>query len=88
MTAYDAHEASADRLDRLITLTPDPERAERVRVRCREQLERNRRRTARTAEITGFASRVLAPVVVGAFCVFYVAVLLATTIRLEGILRQ
>ena len=35
--------------------------------------------------ITGFAWRVLAPVVVGGFCVLYVAVLVATTLRLEGV---
>lgn len=75
MTCHDAHDASADGLDRLMTLMPDPERAERVRARCRGKLVRSRRR----------ASRVLGPVVVGAFCVFYVAALVATTLRLEAI---
>jgi hypothetical protein len=85
MTPYDGHDASADGLDRLMVLAPDPDWAERVRVRCRTQLVQSRRRAARTAVITGFAWRVLAPAVVGAFCVFYVAVLVATTLRLEGI---
>ena len=85
MTSYDAHDAVADSLDRLMALAPDPDRAERVRVRCRTQLGRSRRRAAHTAVITGFAWRVLAPVVVGAFCVLYVAVLVATTLRLEGV---
>jgi hypothetical protein len=35
--------------------------------------------------ITGFAWRVLGPVAVGAFCVLYVVVLVATTLRLEGV---
>ncbi len=83
MTSCDAHDAGVDTLD-LITLTPDPVRAERVRARCRAQLERRQRRAARTTE-TGFAWRVLAPAVVGAVCVFYVAAIVATTLRLEVI---
>jgi hypothetical protein len=35
--------------------------------------------------MTGFAWRVLAPVVVGAFCAFYAAVLVATTLCFEGV---
>jgi hypothetical protein len=84
MTSSDAHPAGGDSLDRLMALAPDPDRAERVRVRCRTQLGRSRRRAAHTA-VTGFAWRVLAPVVVGAFCVLYVAVLVATTLRFEGV---
>jgi len=87
MTSDDADDAAADSLDRLMALAPDPHRAERVRVRCRAQLGRSRRRTARTAVITEFAWRVLAPVVVGAFCVLYVTALVATTVRLEGIFQ-
>jgi hypothetical protein len=84
MTSCDAHDASVDALD-LITLTPNPARAERVRARCRAQLERRQRREARTTRTTGFASRVLAPAVVGAVCIFYVAAIVATTLRLEVI---
>lgn len=87
MTAYDAHDASADGLNRLMNLAPDPDRAERVRMRCRTELERSRRRVTRTTAIGGFAWRVLAPVIVGAVCVFYVTVLVATTLRLEGVLN-
>jgi hypothetical protein len=87
MTSCDAHDGAADSLDSLRALAPDANRAERVRVSCRTQLGRNRRRAARTALITGFAWRVLAPVVVGAFCVLYVVMLLATTLRLEGVLH-
>ena len=85
MTSCDAHDAGVDTLDRLMTLAPDPARAERVRARCRAQLERSQRRAERTTEISGFASRVLAPAVVGAFCVFYTAVLVALAVQLEVI---
>ena len=87
MRAYDAHEASADSLDRLTTLASDPARSERVRARCRAQLERSRRRAARATGISGFASRVLVPTVVGAICLLYVAVLVATTLLFERIFR-
>ena len=82
MTSCDAQDGAADSLDRLRALAPDPGRAERVRVTCRTQLRRRRRRAARTAVITGFAWDVLAPVVLGTFCVLYVVVLVATTLRL------
>ena len=85
MTSDDAHDANGESLHRLTALTPDPDRAERVRVRCRTQLGRSRRRAARTTVITGFAWRVLAPVVLAAFCALYVVLLLATTLRLEGV---
>ena len=42
MTSYDDQDAGADGLDRLMTLAPDPDRAARVRVRCRAQLARSR----------------------------------------------
>ena len=87
MSSHDAHDASEDGLDRLMVLSPDPDRAERVRVRCRTRLGRSRRRAARTAVISGFAWRVLAPGVVAAFCVLYVAVFVATTLRLEAALH-
>jgi hypothetical protein len=85
MTSNDALDAGADSLDTLTALSPDPERAERLRVTCRIQLGRSRRRAARTAAITGFAWRVVAPVIVGAVCVFYAAGLVATTLRLERV---
>lgn len=85
MTSNDTCDASLEKLERLQSLAPDPRRAERVRARCRTQLARSRRRTARTAVMTGFARRVLAPVVVGGFCVLYVAALLTTTLRLYGV---
>ena len=84
MTSYDTHDESFEGLKGLRFLAPDPGRADRVRMRCRTQLGRSRRRRARTAVITGFARRVLAPAVVGGFCVLYVAALVTTTLRLYG----
>jgi len=81
MTSWNAHDACADGLDRLTTLAPDPERAERLRETCRARLARSRRREARAAVIIGFAWLVLGPGVVGAFCVFYAAMLIATALR-------
>ena len=88
MTSDSSHDAGAERLDRLMALAPDPERAGRVRARCRRQLTRSRRRATRTALITGFAWRVLAPAVVVGFCVLYVALLMATTIHLQSVLQN
>ncbi len=85
MTSYDIHDASLERLERLQCLAPDPRRAERVRVRCRTQLGRNPQRPAHTAVRTGYARRVLAPVVVGGFCVLYFVALVTTALRLQGV---
>ena len=85
MTRDDCCHESGVNLSGLSALSPDRERAERVRVQCRTELARSRRRPARTARMTGFAWRVLAPAVVGAFCVFYAALLLAMTLRFEGV---
>jgi hypothetical protein len=85
MTSDDFHDASVESLERLTALAPNPDRAERVRVQCRTRLGRSRRRAARTAVITGFAWHVLAPVVLGGFCVLYLALLVATTLRLQGV---
>jgi hypothetical protein len=86
MTSESARDARADSLRELTPLAPDADRAERVRMTCRALLDRHQRRRARTAEIAGFAWRVLAPAVVGAFCVLYAAMLVAMTLRFEGFL--
>ena len=67
-----------DSLNRLTPLTPDADRSERARVRCRMQLERKGRRKA---------ARVLAPAVVGGVCLLYTAAFVITTLRLEGVLQ-
>ena len=87
MTPDMTHDARVDSLKELTPLAPDPDRAERVRRTSRALLDRRRRRTARTAEMAGFAWRVLAPAVVGAFCVLYAAMLVAMTLRFEGFLE-
>jgi hypothetical protein len=87
MTSYDTDDASLERLERLQSLAPDPRRAERVRARCCARLSRSRQRTTRTAVTNGFARRVLAAVVVGGFCVLYVASLVTTTLRFPRVFQ-
>jgi hypothetical protein len=86
MTSHDFHDASAEPV-RLLPLAPDPGRAERVRLRCRAELGQSRRRAARRAVIAGFTWHLLAPAVVGGFCVFYVVALVATTVTLQDVFR-
>ena len=64
-----------DSLKRLQRLTPDADRSERVRMRCRSQIQKNER-------------RVLSPAVVGGICLFYTVALVITTLRLEGLIQQ
>jgi len=85
MTSGESRDAGAENWERLMALAPDPDRAERVRGRCRTQLGRSRRRAARAAVITGFAWHALMPLVVGGLCVLYIALLVVTTLRLEGV---
>jgi hypothetical protein len=83
----DSTRGKAGILRRLTALTPEPGRAERVRARCRTHLEQSRRHETSTRQVAEFAWRVLAPAAVGVFCVVYVAVLVATTLRFEGVFR-
>ena len=85
MTSYDSHDANLEALKRLQFLTPDSGRVDRLRIRCRTQLGRGRVRPKRTDVSTGFARRVLVPVVAGGFCVLYIAALVTTTLRLHGV---
>ena len=87
MTSGDARDVDAERLDQLMVLTPDPVRAERVRVKCRTQLARRQHRAARFDLFREFTWRALAPVVVAAFCALYAVALVATTLRLEGVVK-
>jgi hypothetical protein len=86
MTPSDSHEAGVAGLGGLLRLAPDPDRAGRVRLRCRARLARSRRPAALGAAIAERTFRSLAPVVVGGVCVLYVVALVATTLRLEGFL--
>lgn len=85
MTSYDTHDPIFEELKRLQSLVPDHGWADRVRTQCRTQLGRSQKRPARTDVIAGFVRRVLAPVVVGGFCVLYIAALVTTTLRRHGI---
>lgn len=87
MTTPDAHDARLGELARVTPLAPDPARAERVRLRCRAQIARRARRAARTDTIVESVEGVLVPVLLGLFSALYAAVLLGTTLRLEGFLR-
>jgi hypothetical protein len=70
-------DALGRRLERLPRLTPDANRAERVKARCRAQFERRHRRQARRESVIEFTSQVLAPAAVGGVCVIWVAFLVA-----------
>jgi hypothetical protein len=86
----------AESLHRLSRLTPDADRAERVRMQCRAGLKGGRRREpqmetdivdARAVMTRAGSWRLVPPVVVGAVCVLYAVALVVTTLRLEGLLR-
>jgi hypothetical protein len=51
------------------------------------RLERRGSRQLPALTMIARASRLLAPAIVAGFCLLYVAALLTTTLRLEGILR-
>ena len=67
-------------------LPPDPGRADRVRARCRAQLQRKppAKRLARTM---GFTRETLVPVAVGGLYVLYVAGLFDFALRLHSTLK-
>ena len=87
MTPRDAHDPGLDELARLTPLTPNPARAERVRLRCRAQFVRRAERAARTETIVGSVGRVVVPALLGVFSALYAAALGSTTLRLVGLLR-
>jgi hypothetical protein len=89
MIANDRDDAERAPLARLPLLAPDPSRADGTRQRCRSVLERQRRRHEMLQHADGARARPR-PVVVCAFCLFclaYVSELMATTFRLQGLLR-
>jgi len=85
MTCDDTHDPIVDELRRLQSLAPDHGWTDRVRTRCRTHLARSQAPPARTNGTARFARRVVAPVVVGSFCVLYIAALVITTLRLQGV---
>ena len=90
MTSHDSCDARLELLARLPRLAPDPERAERTRLRCRARFERRRQRSEHAAALIGFARRGLTPLTVGGFWVLYVVYVgtfVATIFRLQAVLR-
>jgi hypothetical protein len=86
MTSTDLDEAIAQ----LPIIACDPTRADRTRRRCRALLGRQQRRRDHVVSRIDIAQRVLAPVIVGAFCVFfivYVTALVAATFALQRLLH-
>jgi hypothetical protein len=83
MSSHDTPDSPVPNLSRLPRLEPDRARAERVRARCHARLTRGRRRSERVARITGFAVRILVPMVVGSVGVLYTAALVGTALRLH-----
>jgi len=85
MMSHDAHDPIVEELTRLQPLAPEHGWSDRVRTRCRTQLSRSRNSPARAGIIAGITRRVAAPVVVGGFCLLYIAALVTTTLRLRGV---
>jgi hypothetical protein len=82
MIRRNPHDPVLQNLGLLRRLSPDPQRAERVRARCRAHLERNQ--ALERAAITGLARVIVAPLVVGCLCVLYIAGLVGVALRLQG----
>jgi len=82
MSTSDARDPVLENLARLRQLSPDLARAEHVRAKCRARL-RETRRSKRTA-VARFARCIVAPVLVGWFCVLYIADLVGIALRLHS----
>jgi hypothetical protein len=85
MTCFDGTSTDLEVLRSLARLTPDSDRARRVRRRCRTRL--SRRRIDRRASQQPWASRHVPPLMVAGFCLFYVVVLVATTLQFQASFR-
>ena len=75
-----------DSLKRLMPLTSDSDRSESLRLRCRMDLKRTGPRTTHIALAKEFTARILAPALIGGFCLLYIAALVIATLRLAGVL--
>ena len=87
MTANDTDDAIFERLKQMPLLTPDRERSDRVRIRCRTQLRRSRRHRRSAHAPTGFERRAVGPLAFAAFCLLYVVGLVATALRLHRLFQ-
>jgi hypothetical protein len=85
MSDHDYASPRADRLlqdlARLAPLAPDPERARRLRERCRTVLARTQRRSRRAERVVDFMQHLVAPAVLGILCVLYTVVLFVLALR-------
>ncbi len=84
MMSDEADEATLRRLRRLPVLEPDPARAERVRARCRDMLNRRQQRAERSTRPDRFTAVVLQPALVGSLGLSYLLAVLYDVIRLQG----
>ena len=85
MTPYDSDDGCGVGLSGLTALKPDPDRAQRFRETCRTQLGQMRP-DARAIALGEFTRRVLLPAIGAVFCALYFALLVAMTLRFEGVL--
>jgi hypothetical protein len=65
----------------LAPLTPDPERARRVRERCRGVLARRHQRSRRAERVVHFLQAIVAPAAFGILCVLYTIVVFVLALR-------
>jgi hypothetical protein len=90
MMSDDFDEVRLEHLAGLPILASDPKRDERTRRLCRARLDRQQRSLEHVVSQVDIGRRGLGPLVVSAFCVFYivyVSALVGTTLRLQDLLR-
>jgi hypothetical protein len=80
MRSDDGHDPMLRMLARLPTALPDAARADRLRARCRTAIAR--RRKEQTAPPPRGAASLLGPVLVGGFCLVYLAAVIHDVWRL------
>jgi hypothetical protein len=84
MSDHDCPPPQADRLLEdlacLAPLTPDPERARRLRERCRAALARTNQRSGGKRPVD-VMDAIVAPAVLGVLCVLYTMVLFVLALR-------
>jgi len=87
MTPFDTDDPIFERLKQLPLLTPDRERSDRHRSRCRTRLSRNRRHRLRANAPAEFMRSAVGPIVFAAFCLLYVVGLVTTALRLHQLFQ-
>ena len=65
-------------------VAPDRARSERVRARCHAALAARQSESARSLRRTRFTAAALEPVLMGAFCLLYLAAVIYDVLRLRG----